>query len=155
MNDIPGIKEHSKITSLLTITHSLHGYTLNLTASHLKIFHLIQPPPFLDQIHIGSLSIPRVTSDIRAGNPRTSTMPPDTKAADFKRIENIAHVRCRDDRPSPPIIRCGMSIYCAKYGETRNSLSLSGEKWCESRHLVFWSLGTLTSLRDWVRKLVA
>jgi hypothetical protein len=42
-----------------------------------------------------------------------------------------------------------------KCGETRNSLSLSGEKWNGSRHLVFWSLGTLTGLRDWVRRLVA
>jgi hypothetical protein len=42
-----------------------------------------------------------------------------------------------------------------KYGETRNSLSLSSEKRNGSRHLVFWSLGTLTGLRDWVRGLVA
>ena len=42
-----------------------------------------------------------------------------------------------------------------KCGETMNSLSLSGEKWNGSRHLVFWSLGTLTGLRDWVRRLVA
>ena len=28
----------------------------------------------------------------------------------------------------PFIIGCGMSIYCGKYGETRNSLSLSSEK---------------------------
>jgi hypothetical protein len=40
-------------------------------------------------------------------------------------------------------------------GETRNSLSLSSEKWCGSCHLVFWSLGTLTGLRDRVRGLVA
>jgi hypothetical protein len=62
----------------------------------LKLFHLIQPPPFLDQIHIGSLSIPRVTSDIRAGNPRTSIMPPDIKAADFKRIEDSIVVVSQD-----------------------------------------------------------
>jgi hypothetical protein len=42
-----------------------------------------------------------------------------------------------------------------KCGEIRNSLSLSGEKWRRSRHLVFWSLGTLTGLRNWVRRLVA
>jgi hypothetical protein len=40
-------------------------------------------------------------------------------------------------------------------GETRNSLSLSSEKWCGSRHLVFWSLETLTGLRDRARGLVA
>jgi len=42
-----------------------------------------------------------------------------------------------------------------KYEETRNSLSLSSERWYGSRHLVFWSLGTLTGLRDRVRGLVA
>ena len=42
-----------------------------------------------------------------------------------------------------------------KYGETRNSLSLINEKWCGSRHLVFWSLGTLTGLKDRARGLVA
>jgi hypothetical protein len=42
-----------------------------------------------------------------------------------------------------------------KSGETRNSLSLSSERWCGSRHLVFWSLGTLTGLRDRARGLVA
>jgi hypothetical protein len=34
-------------------------------------------------------------------------------------------------------------------------LSFVGRKWNGSRHLVFWSLGTLTGLRDWVRGLVA
>jgi len=34
-------------------------------------------------------------------------------------------------------------------------LSFVGGKWNGSRHLVFWSLGTLTGLRDWVRGLVA
>jgi len=33
--------------------------------------------------------------------------------------------------------------------------SFIGGKWNGSRHLVFWSLGTLTGLRDWVRGLVA
>ena len=65
----------------------------------------------------------------------------------------VACVQRCGDRP-PPIIECGKSIYCGKYGETRNSLSLSGEKWNGSRHLVVWSLGTLTGLRDWVRRLV-
>jgi hypothetical protein len=39
--------------------------------------------------------------------------------------------------------------------ETRNSCLLLVEKWNESRHLVFWLLGTLTGLRDRVRRLVA
>ena len=49
---------------------------------------------------------------------------------------------------------CGDNIF-GKYREARNSLSLSSEKRNGSRHLVFWSLGTLTGLRDWVRGLVA
>jgi hypothetical protein len=47
-------------------------------------------------------------------------------------------------------------IYSGEYGETRNSCLLSVEnKWNGSRHLVLWSLGTLTGLRDRVRRLVA
>jgi len=42
-----------------------------------------------------------------------------------------------------------------KYGETRNSCLLSVENLNESCHLVFLLLGTLTSLRDQVRRLVA
>jgi hypothetical protein len=42
-----------------------------------------------------------------------------------------------------------------KYGETRNSCLLLVKKWNESRHLVFWSLGTVTGLEDQVRRLVA
>ena len=40
-------------------------------------------------------------------------------------------------------------------GETRNSCLLLVEKWNGSRHLVVWSLGTLTGLRDRVRGLIA
>jgi len=50
---------------------------------------------------------------------------------------------------------CDGGDISSKYGETRSSLSLSSEKWCGSRHLVFWSLGTLTGLRDQARGLVA
>jgi hypothetical protein len=39
-------------------------------------------------------------------------------------------------------------------GETRNSYFLSVENLNRSRHLVFWSLKTLTGLRDRVRRLV-
>jgi hypothetical protein len=42
-----------------------------------------------------------------------------------------------------------------KYEETRNSCLLSVKNLNGSRHLVFWSLGTLTGLKDRVRKLVA
>jgi hypothetical protein len=42
-----------------------------------------------------------------------------------------------------------------KYGETRNSCLLSVESGKRSRHLVFRSLETLTSLKDQVRELIA
>jgi len=42
-----------------------------------------------------------------------------------------------------------------KYVETRNSCLLLVEKWNGCRHLVFWSLGTLTGLMDRVRELIA
>jgi hypothetical protein len=42
-----------------------------------------------------------------------------------------------------------------KCGEIRNSCLLFMEKWNGSRHLVFWSLGTLTSLKDRVQGLIA
>jgi hypothetical protein len=70
---------------------------------------------------------------------------------------SVARERRRGDRPPS----MGMDVkgdggyISGKYGETRNSLSLSSEKRNGSRHLVFWSLGTLTGLRDWVRGLVA
>jgi hypothetical protein len=41
-----------------------------------------------------------------------------------------------------------------KHGEKRNSCLLLVKKWNGSCHLVFWSLGTLTDLRDRVRGLV-
>jgi hypothetical protein len=41
-----------------------------------------------------------------------------------------------------------------KYRETRNSCLLYVESRNESRHLIFWSLGTLTSLKDQVRGLI-
>jgi len=64
----------------------------------------------------------------------------------------VALVRHRGDRPPS----C-MDIYISgKCWETRNSCLLSVEKkWNGSHHLIFWSLGTLTSLRDRVRRLVA
>jgi hypothetical protein len=34
-------------------------------------------------------------------------------------------------------------------------ISYQWKKWNGSRHLVFWSLGTLTGLKDRVRRLVA
>ena len=58
---------------------------------------------------------------------------------------------------------CGVAVISStlicnlsgKYRETRNSCFLSVESGNESRHLVFWSLETLTGLRDRARGLVA
>jgi len=64
----------------------------------------------------------------------------------------VARVRRRGDRP-PSQGKCiGLSGKCE---ETRNSYLLSVENLNGSRHLVFWSLETLTGLRDRVRRLVA
>jgi hypothetical protein len=41
-----------------------------------------------------------------------------------------------------------------KYGEIRIPFLLSVEGGNESRHLIFWLLGTLTGLRDRVRGLI-
>jgi len=62
----------------------------------------------------------------------------------------VARVRRRDENIHPQNL-----ILCGKCVETRNSCLLLVEKWNGSRHLVFWSLGTLTGLRDRVRGLVA
>ena len=68
----------------------------------------------------------------------------------------VARERRRGDRPPSNDVIWGMGdIYLVNVGRQWNSLSLSSEKWCGSRHLVFWSLGTLTGLRDRVRGLVA
>jgi hypothetical protein len=55
-------------------------------------------------------------------------------------------VRRRGDR--------SLSYVSSKYRETRNSCILSVERGNESRHLIFWSLGTLTGLKDWIQGLV-
>ena len=61
----------------------------------------------------------------------------------------VARERRRGDRPPTKINNgCNGGYISGQCRETRNSLSLSSEKMCGSRHLVFWSLGTLTSLRD-------
>jgi hypothetical protein len=59
----------------------------------------------------------------------------------------VARARRRGDRP-PTKNKCNGGYISGQCRETRNSLSLSSEKLCGSRHLVFWSLGTLTGLRD-------
>jgi hypothetical protein len=61
-------------------------------------------------------------------------------------IRSVARVRRRDKNIHPRIWQI--------WGD-KEFLSLSVEKWNGSRHLVFWSLGTLTGLRDRVWGLVA
>ena len=46
-------------------------------------------------------------------------------------------------------------IYLVNVGRQGIRCLLAVKKWCGSRHLVFWSLGTLTGLRDRARGLVA
>jgi hypothetical protein len=50
-------------------------------------------------------------------------------------------------------LKCVCGIW--KIWRDKEFLSLISVKWNGSRHLVFWSLGTLTGLRDRVRRLVA
>ena len=74
--------------------------------------------------------------------------------------EGLSHVSDVAAIVHPKKYKCNggnVGIYISGYcGETRNSLSLSSEKWCGSRHLVFWSLGTLLvseiGYGDWLRK---
>jgi len=47
------------------------------------------------------------------------------------------------------------NIYIWQIWGDKKFLSFISEKWNGSRHLVFWSLGTLTGLRDRVRGLIA
>jgi hypothetical protein len=48
-----------------------------------------------------------------------------------------------------------LSSIFGKYGKTRNSCLLLVKKGNASHHQVFWSLGTLSGLKDWVQGLVA
>ena len=58
---------------------------------------------------------------------------------------SVACVRRHKDRPP---LRKNCKGLPGKCVETRNSCLLSMKNLNGSRHLVFWSLGTLTSLRD-------
>ena len=66
-------------------------------------------------------------------------------------IVSVARVRRRDE-DSTSNLKC-KPIW--KIWGDKKFLSFIGRKWNGSRHLVFWSLGTLTGLRDRVRGLVA
>jgi hypothetical protein len=64
-------------------------------------------------------------------------------------MHDVARVRRRGES-SPPSGVCIWKIWGDK-----GFLSFIIEKRDGSRHLVFWSLGTLTGLRDRARRLVA
>ena len=52
--------------------------------------------------------------------------------------------------------KCNLGdIYLVNVGRQGIRCLLVVKKWCGGRHLVFWSLGTLTGLRDRARGLVA
>ena len=65
---------------------------------------------------------------------------------------SVARVRRRGDRPPS---RKNRNIYSWQMCGDKEFLSLQVKTWTGSRHLVFWLLGTLTGLRDGVRRLVA
>jgi hypothetical protein len=72
-----------------------------------------------------------------------------TKKLEFQWL--LSHV-CGVAAIVHPLMYLYLSI---KYEETRNSCLLSVKSRTGSRHLVFWSLGTLTGLRDQVWRLIA
>ena len=54
-------------------------------------------PPLLGFIQVGTISVSPVTSGIRADHPRTTTtMPPDTRSSEFKRMEESITVVRQD-----------------------------------------------------------
>jgi len=55
---------------------------------HPTSLHCKQTPLLQHTIQIGSLIVSHVTTGIRANNPRITTMPPETRATDLKRIED-------------------------------------------------------------------
>jgi hypothetical protein len=75
-------------------------------------------------------------------------------------IKHVARVRRHGENICPTLnLKCkpiwqNVNLF-GKYRETRKSCRFIGRKWNESRHLVFWSLGTLIGLKDRVRGLVA
>ena len=75
----------------------------------------------------------------------------------FRVVYNIvARVRRRGEN-IVFILNLGMYLYLSmwKIWGDKKFLSFIGRKWNGSRHLVFWSLGTLTGLKDRVWGLLA
>jgi len=64
----------------------------------------------------------------------------------------IIYVTCAASRQSSP----GLGQLRMVWEErTRSSYPLSVKRGNKSRHLIFWSLGTLTGFRVWIRRLNA
>ena len=68
---------------------------------------------------------------------------------------SVARVRRRGDRPPSRKKNHRNILFLTNRGRDKEFLSLYVKIWTGSRHLVFWLLGTLTGLRDGVRRLVA
>jgi hypothetical protein len=69
-------------------------------------------------------------------------------------VRTVAGARRRGENSTFKSRKCVWYLSDKIWGD-KKILSFVGRKWNGSRHLVFWSLGTLTGLRDWVRGLVA
>jgi hypothetical protein len=75
----------------------------------------------------------------------------------------------QDQNPTIPFLNCRMwcdiivnvllefhiAMWCGEMDRIKNSRLLSLERGNESHYLIFWSLGTPTTLRDWARGLIA
>jgi hypothetical protein len=69
-------------------------------------------------------------------------------------VTSVARVRCRGDCPPPSSSGVVFMSILADMGRQGILVFLSVEYRNGSRDLVFWSLGTLTGLKDQVRRLV-
>jgi len=84
------VNKLSTVTQLPTLSPCTHieSYHFSLLSFPPTLTHQAEPILFC------SLNIAHVTSGIRADNPRTTTMPPDTRTTEIKRMEDaIAAVK--------------------------------------------------------------